>query len=269
MREPAATPIIRREDRKVARRSIFRLSDTDARRALVSLERLLSANALALPDRFADDAERYVGLLLEANARLNLTRVTEPDAIARLHLLDALAALPLIDAMVPRRALDIGSGGGVPGIILALARPSISWTLVDSVAKKADVLRTFVAALGTANVEVVARRAELLGHDPLYRERYDLVTARACAPLPVLVEYALPLLAVNGLLIAWKGPITDAELDAGAAASAVLGGSDPTVHPTGQPALGDHRLVLITKRRATPERFPRPPGQPSRRPLPF
>ena len=240
----------------------------DARAARLELERLLLDSDLALPAGFADGVERYVGLLLDANRRLNLTRVVEPEPVARLHVLDALSALPLLDAL-PRsdRCLDLGSGGGVPGLVLALARPDQRWVLVDSVRKKADVLRDFVAALGIANVEVVAERAEIIGRDPAHRERHDVVTARACAALPVLAEYALPLLALGGTLVAWKGPIADDELDAGRAAAAACGGRVPSVHRSGFAVLGDHRFVVIEKDRPTLERYPRRAGEPGRRPL--
>jgi 16S rRNA (guanine527-N7)-methyltransferase len=250
------------------------VSDTaagSARAARAVFERFLEADAPALaaylPPGFADAAERYSALLLEANDRLNLTRVVDPEPVARLHLLDAVAALPIIDRLAPLLALDLGSGGGVPGIPLALARPRMRWLLVDSVAKKVDALRSFVAALGLPNVEPLTGRAELLGRADDHRERYDLVTARACAALPVLAEYALPLLAVGGTLLAWKGPMAADELRAGTEAAATLGGGMPEVEPTGVPALADHRFVLIRKQRITPTRYPRRPGDPSRRPL--
>ena len=206
----------------------------DARAARLELERLLGDSDLALPAGFADTVERYVALLLDANRRLNLTRVVEPEPVARLHLLDTLSALHLLDGL-PRsdRCLDLGSGGGVPGLVLALARPDRRWVLVDSVRKKADALRGFVASLGIANVEVVAERAEILGRDPSHRERHDVVTARACAALPVLAEYALPLLALGGTLVAWKGPIADDELTAGRTAAAACGGGVPSAHRSG------------------------------------
>ena len=247
------------------------MSDTDARRARATFERLLETDAAALaellPPGYADVAERFVALLLDANSRLNLTRVVEPDAVARLHLLDALSALPTVDRLAPERALDLGSGGGVPAIPLALARPGMRWTLVDSVRKKVDAVAAIVAALGLAAVETVAERAELLGRDPAHRERHDLVTARACATLPVLVEYALPLLRIGGTLLAWKGRVTDEELRAGAAAAAELGGGEPEMVPSGVAALGEHRFVLVRKERPTPSRYPRRPGEPTRRPL--
>jgi 16S rRNA (guanine527-N7)-methyltransferase len=244
-----------------------------ARAARLELDRLLQTDASALaarlPAGFADAVERYVALLLDANARLNLTRVVEPVAVARLHLLDALAALPLIDAAAPRRAVDLGSGGGVPGLVLALARPDVAWTLVESAGRKAAVLRSFAEALGLRAVVVIAERAESLGRDPLHRERYDLVTARACAALPVLVEYALPFLRRDGTLLAWKGPLSDAdpEMRRGAAAASMVGGGRPTIVDPDLPVLGGHRFVVIPKVRMTPARFPRRPGEPGRRPL--
>src|SRR5690606_41430649 len=122
--------------------------------------------------------------------------------------------------------------------------------------------------LGLATAEVRAARAEARGRGAGVRGSFDLVTARACAALPVLAEYALPLLAVNGTLVAWKGSIADDEMRAGAAAAGLLGGGAPVVEPAGRDELGDHRFVLIRKERPTPEGYPRRPGVPARRPLP-
>jgi 16S rRNA (guanine527-N7)-methyltransferase len=263
MREPAATPPVSGKTERPPRGAFF-LSSTDAAHAArLALERLRPSEA------FFDVLERYVALLLEANARVNLTRVIEPDAIARLHLLDALAALPLIDARGPTRAADLGSGGGVPGLVLAIARPGIAWTLVDSVGKKAAILRDFADQLSLENVSVLAERAETLGRDAAHRERYDLVTARACAPLPVLAELGLPLLKRGGQLLAWKGPLAagDPEVRAGNGVSPLLGGGEPRLLDAGYAALGRHHFVTIDKLTPTPPRFPRRPGEPARRPL--
>ena len=266
MREPAATPITRGKTERPLEEH-FPLSSTDARAARAALEALLADDPPALPDGFSTSVERYVELLLDANQRLNLTRIVEPSAVARLHLLDSLTALPWIDAWRPRRAVDLGSGGGVPGIVLAMARPDVAWTLVDSVGKKAAAMRGFVAELGLPNVAVVAARAEEIGHQPEHREAYDLVAARALASLPVLTEYALPLVEVGGHLLAWKGRLAGDELDAGGRASATLGGEVPTVEPVGHEALADHRFVIVPKVRPTSPRYPRRPGEPARRPL--
>jgi len=225
--------------------------------------------AALLPRDYLAAVERYVALLLAANERLNLTRVVEPAGVARLHLLDALAALPLLDALDPRDVIDIGSGGGVPAVPLALARPDVHWTLVDSVGKKATVLAAMAESLGLRNVTVLADRAETLGHDSGHRERYDLATARACAPLPVLAELALPLVRIGGTLLAWKGPLDDEgdELRRGRTAVGEMGGGAVRREDPRLPALGDHQFVTATKERATPDRFPRRPGEPARRPL--
>lgn len=266
MRKPATQTVSAREDRKAAEGAFF-LSQTDAAAAArASLSELLGPLALSLPAGALDALEHYVALLLSANERLNLTRVVEPDAVARLHLLDALAALPLLDAASPARAVDLGSGGGVPGIPLAIARPETDWLLVESVAKKAAALSSFVDALGLRNVRVLAQRAEALGRDPGYRERFDVATARACAALPVLVELALPLLRVGGELIAWKGPLTDGdeEVRRGRLASGQLGAGPLRIVAAG---VERHTFVVVPKFARTAARFPRRPGEPGRRPL--
>ena len=249
------------------------MSTEVARAALTALDDLLveaPAIATLLPPGWRDATSRYVTLLLDANARLNLTRVVVPAAIARDHLLDALAALPLIDASGARRVIDLGSGGGVPAIPLALARPDLEWVLVDSVGKKVDALRGFIAALDLVRVTALAERLEALGRDPAHRQRHDLATARACAPLPVLVELGLPLVRAGGALVAWKGPLgpSDPELVAGGEAAALLGGGPPLVRPSGLVALGGRTVVTVAKVGPTPPGFPRRPGEPARRPLP-
>jgi 16S rRNA (guanine527-N7)-methyltransferase len=274
MRKPAIQTARDREDRNATGGSISLLAQTDGAAAAAfaarqHLEQLLSTAGLPeLPAGYADTAQRYMELLLDANRRLNLTRVVEPEAMARLHLLDALAALPFIDSVAPASAVDLGSGGGVPGIPLALARPELRWLLVDSIAKKAEALRGLVEVLGLRNVEVAADRAETLGRAPPHRERYDLVAARACAALPVLAELALPLVRVGGWLLAWKGPLTedDEEVQRGIAAAVQLGGGPVEILPS-LPALGGHTFVMVPKAGTTPARFPRRPGDPGRRPL--
>lgn len=243
-----------------------------ARRARVTLEAELAALpslAELLPAGATDQLERYVALLLGANARLNLTRITDPDEVARLHLLDALVVLSRIHAPAPRRAVDLGSGGGVPGIPLAIAMPGTLWLLVESSTRKARALETFVAELELRNVAVAPERAESLGRAAEHRERADLVAARACAPLPVLAELAMPLLAEGGLLIAWKGPLTEAddEVRWGRVALGEVGGRLVEIAPAGAEPLGGRTLLEARKERPTPSRFPRRPGEPSRRPL--
>lgn len=276
MRKPADQPLVTGKTETPPERH-FRLPNADdaaaaARETRLWLEQLLDAEPLVaefLPADFALRTQTYVELLLRANERLNLTRVTDPHEIARLHLLDAVAPIALLDSSGAESAVDLGSGGGMPGIPLAFARPDVRWLLVDSVGKKADVLKEFVRALGLPNVSVIAERAETLGRSPLHRERYDFVAARACAPLPVLAELAMPLLAIDGTLVAWKGPLTDDddEVRRGRSALEMLGGELKVVRAAGPAVLGGHTIVIASKRRPTPPRYPRRPGEPGRRPL--
>lgn len=245
---------------------------TAARAARLALERLPGAAPLLAgnlePDAL-DRIERYVALLLEANRRVNLTRIVAPEAVAVDHLLDALAGLPLLDAAAPARVVDLGSGGGVPAIPIAIARAEWQLALVESTGRKAAVLREMAETLGLANVRVIPERAESVGRQPAHRERYEVATARACAALPVLVELALPLVRTGGRLLAWKGPLApgDPELVNGTRAAAQLGGGAPRVVAAGFPELGGRTFVEIDKVAPTPARYPRRPGEPARRPL--
>jgi 16S rRNA (guanine527-N7)-methyltransferase len=244
---------------------------TVARSARGSLEALLAARptVIDLPPGSLDRLERFVALLLDANRRLNLTRIVNPDAVAVGHLLDALAALPVLDALAPTRLVDLGSGGGIPAIPLAIARPGWSWTLIEVTRRKAAVLTEFASALDLAGVQVVAERAETVGRDVAHRERYDVATARACAALPTLVELAMPLVRVGGTLVAWKGPLIegDPEVDRGARAAALVGAGPARLVPTRSAELGGRTLIVMDKAFASPARYPRRPGQPERRPL--
>jgi 16S rRNA (guanine527-N7)-methyltransferase len=274
MRKPAAQPPVTGKTETPPERH-FRLPSIDdaaaaeTRRALAALLADLPKIAGTLPPGFLDAAERFVGLLLAGNRRLNLTRITSPPDVARLHLLDSLAALPQIDRMAPLEAVDLGSGGGLPALPLAMARPGIRWTLVDSVARKATILKEFTASLDLSNVTVLADRAEALGRVSGHRERYELVTARACAALPVLAELALPLLTIGGSLLAWKGLLTagDEEVRRGQGAIGRLGGGRLRIVAPGVAALGGHRFVIVAKEGATDAGYPRRPGEPGRRPL--
>jgi 16S rRNA (guanine527-N7)-methyltransferase len=161
--------------------------------------------------------------------------------------------------------VDVGSGGGLPGLPLKIARPELKLTLVESDQAKAAFLVRTCAALGLDEVEVLARRAEEVGQDPRFRETFDVAVARALAPMPVLVELCLPLVRVGGRLLAQK---TEHE-DAGRAAHAIeiLGGALRQVAPAPSQARRTGTVVIIEKVHATAATYPRRPGLPSRKPL--
>lgn len=213
------------------------------------------------------DAERlgaFLALLLHANALVNLTAITDEDSAWRRHILDALSLIPVL-AELPEAALiaDVGSGGGVPAIPLAIAMPGLTFTLIEATGKKADFLRAAVASLALTNVRVVAERAEVVGQDhKSFRESFDAVTARALGPMPVAAELTVPLCKVGGSIVLVKGQKADEELASSAAALKLLGAAHAgTIDtPTG-------RVVVLEKIARTPRAYPRPAGEPKRKPL--
>jgi 16S rRNA (guanine527-N7)-methyltransferase len=163
------------------------------------------------------------------------------------------------------RVVDVGSGGGLPGLALKIARPGLSMTLVEADQAKAAFLVRACAALGLHDVDVLARRAEEVGRDPLYRESFDVAVARALAPMPVLAELCLPLVRVGGRLLAQK---TESE-DLGSATRAIdaLGGSLNSAVAAPSAARSAGTVVIVDKLRSTPAAYPRRAGVPARKPL--
>jgi 16S rRNA (guanine527-N7)-methyltransferase len=225
-----------------------------------------AAWGIALAPQQVERFERYSTLLLQANAQLNLTRITAPDEIATRHFLDSLRCA-LSWGEPPHRLIDIGSGAGFPGVPLKILHPEIQLTLVESTGKKAAFLRRLASDLGLDGVTVLAERAETLGRLPAHREQYDLVTARAVAELRVLAELCLPLCRVGGRFLAPKGAQPEAEVATAARAIEMLGGAQARIEPVHIPGVEPRTLVVIDKIAATPAQYPRRAGVPARRPL--
>ena len=209
----------------------------------------------------------HLRLLLAWTAAVNLTAIRDPRAAVAAHVLDALAALPLLRENGVRALLDLGSGGGYPGLPLVIALPAERALLVDSIGKKARFLATAVTGLDLADrVEVAAVRAETLAADPRHRGRWLAVTARAVAALPELVELAFPLLAPGGLLVAWKRSVIGEEIVRTTPALAALGGGTLDVLQVAPPVPAGHVLVVCRKTGPTPAGWPRPPAERARHP---
>jgi len=221
----------------------------------------LPANARAAIDD-------HVRLLLAWNDSINLSGIRAPGMIAREHVLDSLTALPLLRRAGIDEFVDLGSGGGYPGLPLAAALPARRALLVESVAKKARFLEAAVAAVGLeGRVAVAAVRAETLASDPRHREKWQAVVARAVADLTELAELGLPLLCMGGLLVAWKRRPLDEELLRAERAVRQLGGRLVACEAVTVPGLEDHVLAVVEKVAATPPEFPRDPAARRRRPL--
>ncbi|GAC1484945.1 MAG: hypothetical protein PVSMB9_10830 [Candidatus Dormibacteria bacterium] len=163
------------------------------------------------------------------------------------------------------KAVDVGSGGGLPGLPLKIARPDLSMTLVEADQDKAAFLVRACAVLGLHDVQVLARRAEEVGQDPLYREAFDVAVARALAAMPVLAELCLPLVRVGGRLLAQKTKTE--ELSGAASAIEAMGGVLSDVVSAPSAARGAGTVVIVDKVRSTPPAYPRRPGVPARKPI--
>ena len=199
------------------------------------------------------------------------TAVRDPAEAVDVHVADSLAALAMLDEALARgaspRVADIGSGAGLPGIPLAVARPSVSFDLVEATRRKCAFLGDVAERLGLTNVRVRCVRAEELP-DAELRETYGVVLARALAPLATLAEYAAPLLEQGGELIAWKGRRDAGEESAGRRAAAQVGLEPVEVRPvTPYERSRNRHLHLYRKVRPCPQRFPRRPGKAHRNPL--
>jgi 16S rRNA (guanine527-N7)-methyltransferase len=226
----------------------------------------LAAMGIALPATGRAAIDGHVRLLLAWTDSINLTAIRDPVAAATIHVLDSLSAISLLRTPGTSRILDLGSGGGLPGIPLAAATP-VDALLVEPIGKKARFLETAVDAVGLADtVRVATTRAEVLAHDPDHRGAWPVVTARAVASLADLMELSLPLLMDGGRLIAWKRGDLTVELAGAESAAGPLGGADFDVIDVTLPALADHRLVIVTRRGPVPTVYPRPPAARKRRP---
>jgi 16S rRNA (guanine527-N7)-methyltransferase len=206
--------------------------------------------------------ERYLALVSSWNDRLRLTTASSPQEAAEVLILRTLAVLPYLPPT--GSIVDLGSGAGVPGVTIAALRPGLRIVLVEASRRKAGFLGVVVRELRLSNTEVVNARAEVLGRDPGHREAYDAVVARALAPLPVLVEYALPLLRLGGLAVFPKGAAASDEVISASDALRILGGASE-VRPAPSPRTSP--VILVRKIAPTPAAFPRRPGVPERRPL--
>lgn len=240
--------------------------------SLPLLERRAAELGVPLTPRQLAAFERYRHELLAWNERVNLTSITEPDEVERRHFVDSLTCLLGLNDLLEERPaatlIDIGTGGGFPGLPLKIARPEIQLTLLDSVRKKTEFLEYLVCALGLRDVTIVTARAEELGQHPQYRERYDAAVSRALAELPVLLELCLPFVRVGGRLVApRRGDLLAQQAEAERAARELGGVFRAPIPVDLGPGYTGYGLVVVDKVAPTPPRYPRRPGIPAKRPL--
>ena len=210
---------------------------------------------LGLPTGASPRLTEFAGAVLEKNKVMNLTAITDPADFAALHLLDSAVLLTIADFR-GKKAVDVGTGAGFPGMPLRILEPDFDLTLLDSLGKRVAFLQDTCAQMGLARVEAVHARAEEFAAD--HRECYDIATSRAVAALNVLCELALPLVRVGGCFLAMKSVDSDDEIDGARGAIGQLGGRIREIRDYTIPGTDvQHRVVIIDKLRPTPQQYPR------------
>ena len=228
------------------------------------MKQALKNAGIQLPETAVLRLEKYLALLIEWNKQMDLTSVPEAEMAER-HFADSL--LPLFqEGLFPEgcRVIDVGTGAGFPGLVMAAAREDICMTLLEAQQKRCIFLQAVCDALELKNVTIIHDRAETLGKKEAHREQYDRAVARAVAPMNVLCEYLLPFVRVGGMAVCWKGPQVENEKEDGNAAARKLGGEEMQLMAMGQ---GGHVVACVEKTEKTLPQYPRKNGIPTKRPL--
>ncbi len=212
--------------------------------------------------------EKYMEGILAWNEKVNLTNITDPAEFRIKHNADSLMCVDFPEFLEAETVIDVGTGGGFPGIPLAVYAPEKQFTLLDSLNKRLKIIDELAGELGIKNITLVHGRAEDAARAKEHREKYDLCVSRAVSNLATLSEYCLPFIKVGGYLLAYKGPGAEEEVKEATKALKTLGGSLVDIRETSMEEYGlDHRILVIKKVRNTPKAYPRKAGTPLKEPL--
>ena len=210
----------------------------------------------------------YMEGIIEWNEKVNLTSITDRDEFIKLHFIDSVMSVPCEEFQKANRIIDVGTGGGFPGIPLALAAPDKEFVLMDSLNKRIKIINQLCEEIGITNVTAVHARAEELAKNKAHRQKYDLCVSRAVANLSTLSEYCLPFIKQGGWFLSYKGPDTDKELADAKKAIRILGGQIDRKELASLESSGlEHKIIFIKKVKDTPAKYPRKAGTPSKDPL--
>lgn len=219
---------------------------------------------IAKPEEKEAQLIKYIEGVLEWNQKVNLTAITDRNEFIQKHFIDSLLCAKTLEFTESSSICDVGTGGGFPGVPLAICYPDKQFTLMDSLEKRLKIVRQLCDEIGINNVQVIHGRAEELARREEYREQFDLCVSRAVANMRVLSEYCLPFVKTGGSFIAYKGPDCRAEIDDAGKAIQMLGGDKPEIRPLTHL---EHNLVFIKKIKNTPKAYPRKAGTPAKKPL--
>lgn len=234
------------------------------KRQLLEASRSLGVEIGDKLDRFSE----YYDLLVAENEAINLTALNTETQVIHKHFVDSLTCFLSGRLEGFLKGIDVGTGGGFPGIPLAIVNPGLDLVLLDATRKKVEFVSRVCDRLGLPNAHALWNRAEVLGQQAAHREAYDRVVTRAVSPLNSLYELCLPLLKVGGFLIAQKGPEVEGEIASARSVEGKLGGRLLEVIHLKLPVIGDPRsLVIVEKVAPTPDKYPRRPGAPQKNPL--
>ena len=223
---------------------------------------------LNLTENQLDKFQKFYELVVKKNSEVNLTSITTPEDFAVKHIIDSLSAWDDEKFSGAKKFIDVGTGGGFPGIPLKIFRPEIEICLADSLNKRINFLKDAVKILELEKVECVHGRAEDLAKMPEYRESFDVAISRAVARINVLAEYCLPFVKIGGIFVAMKGRNFEEEVSESEKAVKILGGGEVGIVKKILPEdEGERAIIYVKKNSRTPEKYPRKAGMPLKNPL--
>ncbi len=222
---------------------------------------------IEISDELSEKLDVYARFLREWNEKINLTAILDDEGVAVKHFLDCLFVCKYADFKAGQKIIDVGTGAGFPGLVIAAAHPETEVTLLDSTGKKLKAVEDIALNMGVKNVRILHMRAEEAGKIPEYREKYDFATARAVAELRVLLEYTLPFVKVGGKFLSLKGAAAVEEIGSAKQSLKTLGGKVEEINEFSLPG-GDKRAIISVKKIShIPPKFPRVSAQIAKKPL--
>jgi 16S rRNA (guanine527-N7)-methyltransferase len=233
---------------------------------IMLLKNKAEESGINLNEQQIKNIDEYKNLILKWNKKVNLTRITETNEFVEKHVIDSLMITKHVEIKEGATIIDVGTGPGIPGFFLKMARTDIKLTLLETIRKKTDFLFEVVRKLNLKDIEILNDRAENAAKKYPYRENYDMAVARAVSSLNVLSELCLPFVKTGGIFVAMKGEKIEEEVRLAENSLDVMGGK---IQDVKEYAVGEvnHKLIIIKKENKTPEKYPRRPGIPEKKPL--